>query len=271
VGDPPPCAPPRLPAEGIEFYEDGSGFDLRQDWQEVERLLDEHEPKLVVLDSLRSLAPGLEENDSGDTEAAIGPIRRLAHDRNIAVILIHHTSKPGHTYRGNTAIMAAVDIAYRLGRAEGDTVPERRSLVCKKMRIGPEPPTRWLNIEFEHGMVLVSEAEPHETEEVPRPAPVRDKLVPQVEAVVREQGPIRLANIARELDRDPKDQSVRRALGALNGVEQDEDGRWRVSGVTPPSRGDTVTPAPSVLDELEAALTAPEKAGETDGPALVSA
>ena len=42
------------------------------------------EPKLLVLDSLRSLAPGLEENDSQQAEAALRPIVRLAQQLQIA-------------------------------------------------------------------------------------------------------------------------------------------------------------------------------------------
>jgi hypothetical protein len=124
-----------LSPEGIEIFEAGQTFDLRSDWREVERLVDEHGADLLVLDSLRSLAPELEENDSGDAEAALGPIRQLAHTRGLAVILIHHTKKYGSTYRGNSAILAAVDIAYLLDRVDGDPEPQRA-----RVRASPD---RW--------------------------------------------------------------------------------------------------------------------------------
>ena len=49
---------------GTLTYVEANGFDLKQHLDELEELVRKHEPKLLVLDSLRSLAPGLDENDS---------------------------------------------------------------------------------------------------------------------------------------------------------------------------------------------------------------
>ena len=80
----------------------------------------QHEPDLLILDSLRSLAPGLEENDSAEMEADITPIRRLAQSLGISVPLVHHSKKGGTTYRGSSAIPAAIDASFHLARADGD-------------------------------------------------------------------------------------------------------------------------------------------------------
>ena len=59
---------------GTLAYVEADGFDLRRDFAQLGALVDEHEPHVIVLDSLRSLAPGLDENDSMQTEAALRPV-----------------------------------------------------------------------------------------------------------------------------------------------------------------------------------------------------
>ena len=53
-------------------YVEADGFDLRRELGRVERLVAKHKPRLLVLDSMRSLAPGLDENDSQEVEAVCG-------------------------------------------------------------------------------------------------------------------------------------------------------------------------------------------------------
>jgi hypothetical protein len=49
---------------GTLVYAEANGFDLRTDFAEIEALVAQHQPSVLMLDSLRSLAPGLDENDS---------------------------------------------------------------------------------------------------------------------------------------------------------------------------------------------------------------
>jgi 5S rRNA maturation endonuclease (ribonuclease M5) len=234
-----------LPAEGVALYEAASDFDLRREEAEVERLVSEEEATVLILDSLRSLAPGLDENDSGDCEAALAPLRRLAHERKLAVLLIHHANKGGQIYRGSSAIQAAVEITYQFGRVEDDPDPARRFLRVRKMRIGPEPQKRWLRLSVERGMVLVGGAEPYESESQTQGAPVRDELAPRILEAIRQ--PLRLADVARAVDRDPRDGTVRRVLERLEAdgeAEKDESGLWkRCQGAKPPMGAGTVAPS----------------------------
>jgi hypothetical protein len=50
----------------------GDDFDLRRDAEELVGIIEAEQADVVILDSLRSLAPGLDENDSGQCEAALG-------------------------------------------------------------------------------------------------------------------------------------------------------------------------------------------------------
>jgi 5S rRNA maturation endonuclease (ribonuclease M5)/KaiC/GvpD/RAD55 family RecA-like ATPase len=237
-----------LPPDGVAVYEAREDFDLRKDGEEVKRILDVERANVLILDSLRSLAPGLDENDSLQCEAALAPIRRYAHDQGVAVGLIHHANKGGRTYRGSSAISAAVDVSYRLGRADGDPDRQRRFLEADKMRIGPEPERRWLRIGVEHGMVLVGEAEPYEgdTNDAPK-APAQETLTPAVIAALS-GGRMNLAAICRTVGRSPKDGTVRRVVEKV--ATKDDEGFFRLKeGV------------PSAMAPIEVGTLAPSENG----------
>jgi hypothetical protein len=60
-------------------------------------------------------------------------VSRLAQERGIPVLLLHHAGKQAAEYRGSTAIGAAVEIGFTLARHDED--PEkrtRRKLACWK-------------------------------------------------------------------------------------------------------------------------------------------
>ena len=84
-------------------------------------------PSVLMLDSLRSLTPGLDENDSKDTEAALRPVvggvsgQRMG----IATLILHHAGKSGVEYRGSTAIGSAVELGFTMSRHDED--PEKQT------------------------------------------------------------------------------------------------------------------------------------------------
>jgi hypothetical protein len=143
---------------GTLVYAEADGFDLRADLCDVEALLGEHRPDVLVLDSLRSLAPGLEENDSGPVEAVLGPLRGLSRRHQCATLVLHHAGKASNSYRGSTAIGAAVELGFTLAR-EGED-PHRRTLTCWKSRLAPEPAPRSLILDTHDGRVTIEAAEP---------------------------------------------------------------------------------------------------------------
>ena len=168
-----------LPASGVRVA-DASGLDLRGDIAEVEAVVGDTSPDLLVLDSLRSMTPGMNENDTGQTARALDPLRRLAHESGTAILLIHHANKAGRDFRGASSIRDAVDVLWHLGRQEDDHDPRRRFLSCRKMRVAAEPERLWLRLEVDRGRVLIDRAEPPETQDRPVAQPVRAKLSDEI-------------------------------------------------------------------------------------------
>jgi hypothetical protein len=190
-------------------YVEAVGFNLAHDVELLYDLVDDHDPAVVVLDSLRSLAPGLDENDSRPVEAALRPVSRLAQDKGIPVLLLHHAGKQGVEYRGSTAIGAAVELGFTLSRHEDDPDKRtRRRLACWKSRPAPEPEPRWISLESRDGMVLLGEVEPYEADRR------RDELRDQILALLTRSAQPQ-AGIARAIGRKPSDGTVRRVLKDL--------------------------------------------------------
>ena len=203
-----------MPGEGVQMA-DASGFDLRRDLELLADLIHEHKPDLVVLDSFRSLTPGLDENDTKQTAAALDPLRRLAHESCSAVLLIHHANKAGKDFRGASSIRDSVDVLWAMGRHEGDADRCRRFLACRKMRVAAEPDRMWLRLEVDRGRVLVDQAAaPDDQMAVAERQPVRAALSDSILAAMN-GAPHRLNEIAELVERGPKDGSLRNALSGL--------------------------------------------------------
>lgn len=227
---------------GSLTYVEADGFNLAQDLAELEQLVRQRAPKLLVLDSLRSLAPGLDENDSQQAEAALRPVVRLTQQLQIATLILHHASRMSGEYRGSTAIGAAVELGFTLSRHEDDPMAAtRRKLACWKSRPAAEPEPRWLTIKPDSdGGILLMEAAPYEP---PARAPVRDEiedalrdLIGGVSGATAHMGGDTLtppswstADFARHVERDPKDPTVRRAVKRLEDagvIHRNGDHRW---------------------------------------------
>lgn len=196
------------------------GLDLRRDLEELEDVIGQESPSLVVLDSFRSLWSG-SENDSEEVAPVLDRLRNLGRREDAGLLLLHHTGKAGAEYRGSTAIGAAAEAIFTLGREPEDDDPQRRYLACQKLRSAPEPGRRWLRLSTELGLTFVDEWTPPEGAEETRGRPAREapRLAPQVLALVRERGPIHQADVARTLGRQPSDGTVRRVLEALENRE----------------------------------------------------
>ncbi len=222
----------------VEMFEpdDGKRFDLRTDLADLESLLVDHRPDLLVLDSFRTLWAG-EENDSGDVAKVLDPLRNLVRKHQAGTILLHHSGKGSGSYRGSSAIGASAELGFTLAREEGDDDPDRRSLACWKCRPAPKPMKAFLRLSVEGGMVFIDRAEPPEDVNPPS-GPVTGTLKPRVQAVLSDV-PQSRADIARAIGREPKDRSVGRVLDdlAAEGTAQKDAGKWvvkRWQGGNPP-------------------------------------
>ncbi len=200
------------------------GFDLRADLGHLTALVDTYGPALLLLDSFRALWTG-DERDEAQVAAALDPLRALAHDRDIAIGLLHHARKGGDEYRGSTAIGAAVEWVVMLSREREDTDRTRRRLSNPLARFAPEREDRWLSIrsDGDDGAVTLAKAEAFVPE---RDHPVRDTVALAIAGALK--GPMTVAAIATAIGRDPKDRTVRDALKdmAERGMVTKTDAGW---------------------------------------------
>lgn len=86
-----------------------------------------HGIRLIVIDTLPNFWQLNDENSAAETEKALAPIRQLARDLKVAVLLIHHSRKgemiPGESIRGSSAIFGVVDasLSFKSGKGFDDT------------------------------------------------------------------------------------------------------------------------------------------------------
>jgi putative DNA primase/helicase len=230
-----------ISAGSVQPYDvDGLHIVKDLDWFRSE--VESEDANLVVFDSFRILSSGADENNTEEVEPIMSALRRLARETGAAIILVHHRGRDeSSSYRGSSAIRDGTDLLFKLGRVKED--PEarhRRFLETVKCRIDEEPETSWLRIESDRtvGSVYVGEAEPYEGGT--GGATVRAELAEELSELLDDE-PRTMASLARELGRDPKDATVRRALKVLEEggrARRTEDG-WRgvsvsiARGVTP--------------------------------------
>lgn len=97
-------------------------------------------PGMVVLDTWHRCTPGVEENSSTETGAALSAALSLRDDHGVTVLVVHHTGHGGARARGSSSIEDDADAAWliRLGDGGSDTedrgpdVP--RTLVHRKSK-----------------------------------------------------------------------------------------------------------------------------------------
>lgn len=215
-----------MPIGGLTIYE-ADGLDIERDVDQVIEAVIGNDAQLVVIDSLRTVAPRAKENDSDAMAPVMGAIRRIARDTGAAVVVLHHRDKAlAHDFRGSGAIRDQTDLLFILERVEQDPLRWRRRLRCSKCRIAQEPNPRWLGFKPWRGQLSLTDAAPA----TGRAAPKTDAAAEQALAVlVDADGPISRAEIARRLDRRKDDSTVRNALERLEkaGRAAREKTGWR--------------------------------------------
>jgi DNA-binding XRE family transcriptional regulator/5S rRNA maturation endonuclease (ribonuclease M5) len=242
-----------IPAAGVNVIE-ADGVDLRDpgDFAELDALVERFKPALLVLDSLTAFWPGANERKTEDVAPTLYGLKRLAERHGVAILLLHHRPKDGGEYRGTTAIAAAAQLGFTLGKVKSDPDRTRRRLHCWKCRPAAEPEDRWLHLDAEYGMVLVGVAEPYlDPDEPERVAPARQALAPRfLEALGGER--LRLVDLAERLAMNPKDGTLRNVAEALvkdGKVVRGDDKRFercKVQSATGPKGDCTVAPCTSL-------------------------
>lgn len=124
------------------------GFNLLTQMYELEDACTPATVRLVILDSFRTLFPGVDENSSQEVSDALVPIQRLAREYQVGVILLHHKSKNG-TLRGSGAFQAVAEIVVHLAKNN-----DQAFLYWEKQRMGKRPSKKYVAL-TEHGAIEV--------------------------------------------------------------------------------------------------------------------
>ena len=80
--------------------------------------LEELKPRMVFLDPLRDLH-SLDEANSGDMNRVLRPLQKWAKENNAAVLVVHHTRKPGDNYGGKSTATDMRGSSALFGLADG--------------------------------------------------------------------------------------------------------------------------------------------------------
>jgi predicted ATP-dependent serine protease len=222
----------QLPPEQVAIYDGGSAH-LKHHAEDFNDMLDHEKPDLLVLDSLRRLTAGTDENESGAMAEVLGFIKACAQEYDLAVLIIHHARKDGATERGSSAIKDQVSISWRMDRDQNDRAVRRLS--CEKMRIAAEPGDRFVRVvATESGGLAVQEAD--------QPAPLLDAggaARQDLAARILELLDGKKANasrIAEALGQTRTSGTVRRALDELEAkklLRKSDDGKYRLCANVP--------------------------------------
>lgn len=106
------------------FYVYPSGINLMDD-ASVQQFIDRAAPlglKLVSIDTLAACAPGMDENSGKDTGIVLNNMKRIQHTLGCAVLLIHHTTKDGTTFRGHSSFHGNIDQMFCITSDDGQVV-----------------------------------------------------------------------------------------------------------------------------------------------------
>jgi RecA-family ATPase len=118
-------------------------------------MIQEHEPELVVIDTLARSAEGLEENSAKDVGRFVGACDRLRRALDTSILVVHHTGKAG-TIRGSSALYGAADCVLSLTAEDGViTIRNSPDSGGKNKYAAPIEPMRKQIIPREPAAVLV--------------------------------------------------------------------------------------------------------------------
>lgn len=120
------------------------GFSIVADREEIMWACTPATEKLLVLDSLRTLAPGVDENSSDEVTAMLSSVQEIAQECEVAVVVLHHLNRAGE-FRGSGAMTAVPEIVIRMYGDLNDQF-NRKTLTWEKFRLGQRPDRKWITL-----------------------------------------------------------------------------------------------------------------------------
>jgi hypothetical protein len=180
--------------------------------QLLEDLIRRHELDLVVLDSVRRAAPGLDENDSQSVSSVFSPLRRVSALTGATVLAVHHARKrigdnpteAGQMVRGSGDLVASVDtLLYLRAKEAGSFTLEhaatRRGLPHEPILVRIDADDERLELVNEGPVAMADDK-------------VEALLARIIEVLHENGGALERAVIALRVDADPRNSTFARAL-----------------------------------------------------------
>jgi hypothetical protein len=135
------------PAEIPLYFVSLHGFNLIDDHgaAELEDLVKEVQPGLVIIDALADVMLGGDENLVRDIQPPLVRLRRIAERQDCAIQVIHHVNKAGE-YRGSTALKGAVDSMILVESAPDSNLVSFRAEKARDVMIKPFAATAHFDI-----------------------------------------------------------------------------------------------------------------------------
>ncbi len=121
----------RLVEAGVREYaeqcEIAGDLDVPRGWTELAQMIVDAKPDLVILDSIHSILPMVNESgrvpdssESAEWHKLVACLRPLAVKLNIAIVWIHHVTKATGQAAGSFGIAAAVDVVVTISPVQKD-------------------------------------------------------------------------------------------------------------------------------------------------------
>jgi hypothetical protein len=130
---------------------DSVRLDVERDRARLRATLEEHRPRLLLLDPLVRLHR-IDENSAGEMSALLGELRALQREYQVALALVHHVRKnggqDGQSLRGSGDLHAWGDSNLYLQRRE------RQMVLTVEHRSAPSPPPCTLELAVEPSVHL---------------------------------------------------------------------------------------------------------------------
>ena len=187
-------------------------LDLARDAAMLANLIAFYRLELVVIDSLRRAAPGLDENDSAAVSKVLSPLRAISAKTGTTILVVHHPRKRSldnsteatQMVRGSGDLVASVDSLFYL-RAKGD---ESFTLEHAKARRGRPHEPILVRIESDDERLALR----NEGAVAAADDKVEALLADITRVLADDGGPLARAQLATRVGRDTKDGTYGRAL-----------------------------------------------------------
>jgi 5S rRNA maturation endonuclease (ribonuclease M5) len=224
-----------IPVDGF-LVADGSRIELTKGTRNLRDLIKATGARLVILDALRRLTPGLDEDSSKDMAPLIGSLGDLARELDVAIVLLHHqSSKPGAPpSRGSSAIEDQADAVFRLRCHRGNRL---KLWVGEggKFRMDAEPAPFWLDFAWHEGVFALGACEPASTDDDDDDVPsAEDRVIERIRELahrVAADGGWLPKRLAQTVGYDPDDGTFTRARDRLYALKE-----WEAIGDGPGRR-----------------------------------